>query len=164
MEIKFKACAVFCSAIRKPDLGNAFGPIEGIFGAFAIAEDGHLHPFVREHDLLKLLDPADPAAVEELFVDVPDIYFSNLNGMETLPGTSDLVVVHNEAGALYRVDPATGEAAVLYGPPNDPPFLGADGMSRVGRTLYVVENGASRISCSPNLSGFDPAPARPFLL
>ncbi len=93
-----------------------------------------------------LPDPAAPGAVEEILVDVPDIYFSNLNGIETLPGTSDLVVVHNEAGALYRVDPATGEAAVLYGPPNDPPLLGADGMSRLGRTLYVVENAASRIA------------------
>lgn len=94
-----------------------------------------------------LPDPADPGAVEEIFVDVPDIYFSNLNGIETLPGTSDLVVVHNQAGALYRVDPATGEAAVLYGPPNgDPPLLGADGMSRRGRTLYVVENAASQIA------------------
>ena len=93
-----------------------------------------------------LPDPADPGAVEEILVDVPDIYFSNLNGIETLPGTSDLVVVHNEAGALYRVDPTTGAATVLYGPPNDPPLLGADGMSRLGRTLYVVENGASRIA------------------
>jgi len=94
----------------------------------------------------RLPDPADPASVEEIFVDVPDISFSNLNGIETLPATSDLAVIHNQAGALYRVDPATGEAAVLYGPPNDPPLLGADGMSRLGQTLYVVENGASRIA------------------
>lgn len=100
-----------------------------------------------------LPDPADPGSVEEIFVDVPDIYFSNLNGIETLPGTSDLVVVHNEAGALYRVDPTTGEAAVLYGPPDDPPLLGADGMSRLGRTLYVVENAASRIA----VIQFDPS-------
>jgi sugar lactone lactonase YvrE len=100
-----------------------------------------------------LPDPADPGAVEEILVDVPDIYFSNLNGIETLPGTPELVVVHNEAGALYRVDPATGEAAVLYGPPHDPPLLGADGMSRLGRTLYVVENAASRIA----VIEFDPS-------
>ncbi len=100
-----------------------------------------------------LPDPADPGAVEEILVDAPDIYFSNLNGIETLPGTSDLVVVHNQVGALYRVDPATGEAAILYGPPNDPPLLGADGMSRLGRTLYVVENAAGRIA----VIRFDPS-------
>lgn len=95
----------------------------------------------------RLPDPAEPGAVEELDVDVPDIDFSNLNGIETLPGTSDLVAIHNEAGSLYRVNTATGETSVIYGPPNgDEPLLGADGTSRLGRTLYVVENGASRIS------------------
>lgn len=94
----------------------------------------------------KLLDPNEPGVVTEIAVDVPDIYFSNLNGIETMPGGHELIVVHNEAGALYRVDPATGGAVVLYGPPYDPPLLGADGMSRLGNTLYVVENGASRIS------------------
>jgi sugar lactone lactonase YvrE len=93
-----------------------------------------------------LPDPADLGAVEEIPVDVPDIYFSNLNGIETMPGNSGLIVVHNELGALYRVDPASGDATVLYGPPNDPPLQGPDGMSRLGRTLYVVENAASQIS------------------
>jgi sugar lactone lactonase YvrE len=90
--------------------------------------------------------PADPDAVEEVPVDVPDLYFSNLNGIETMPGNTGLILVHNQYGGLFRFDPATGDLAVLYGPPNDPPLEGADGMSRLGRRLYVVENLAQRIA------------------
>ena len=61
-------------------------------------------------------------------------------------GNSALIVIHNELGSLYEVDPATGHATLLYGPPDDPPLQGPDGMSRLGRTLCVVEDGASRIS------------------
>lgn len=110
--------------------------------------------FIGEPRLFKVVlgaggalpDPGDPHAVEEIPVDVPDIYFSNLNGIETMPGGSELIVVHNELGSLFRVDPATGDATLLYGPPNDPPLSGPDGMSRLGRTLYVVENAAGRIA------------------
>jgi sugar lactone lactonase YvrE len=110
--------------------------------------------FIGEPRLFKVVlgpggslpDPADPGSVEELAVDVPDIYFSNLNGIETLPGTGDLALIHNEAGAIYRVDTTTGETTVIYGPPHDAPLQGADGMSRLGRNLYVVENGAGQIS------------------
>lgn len=63
-----------------------------------------------------------------------------------MPGNSALIVIHNELGSLYEVDPATGHATLLYGPPDDPPLQGPDGMSRLGRTLCVVEDGASRIS------------------
>ena len=42
-----------------------------------------------------LPDPADPDAFEEIQVDVDDIYFSNLNGIETMPGNAELIVVHN---------------------------------------------------------------------
>ena len=110
--------------------------------------------FIGEPRLFKVVlgpggalpDPADPDSVEELDVDVPDIYFSNLNGIATLPGTSDLAVIHNEAGAIYRVNTTTGETTMIYGPPHNDPLQGADGMSRLGRSLYVVENGASQIS------------------
>lgn len=95
-----------------------------------------------------LPDPSDVSAVEQIVVEqVPDIDFSNLNGIETMPGDSELILVHNSAGALYRFDPETGETAVIYGPDNgDDALVGADGMSRLGTTLFVVENGASRIA------------------
>ncbi len=93
-----------------------------------------------------LPDPGDPAAVVEIAVDVEDVYFSNLNGIETMPGGAELVLVHNELGSLYRADPETGDATLMYGPPNDPPLEGPDGVVRSGNTLYVVENAASRIA------------------
>lgn len=108
-------------------------------------------PFCGEPRLFKvalepgggLPDPGDPGAIVEVPVDVPDIAFSNLNGIETMPGTDELIVAHTTAGALYRVDPETGEAAVLY---DDPPLVRPDGMVRLGRTLYVLENAAGRIA------------------
>ncbi len=93
-----------------------------------------------------LPDPADPGAVVEIQVDVPDIAFANVNGIETMPGNAELIVAHTTAGALYRVDPTSGEASVLYGPPNDPPLVRPDGIVRLGTTLYVNENAASRIA------------------
>ena len=87
--------------------------------------------------------PDDPDAAEEIAVDVDDIAFSNLNGIETMPGSNELIVAHTTAGALYRVDPDTGEAVVLY---DDPPLVRPDGMVRLGLTLYVSENAASRIA------------------
>lgn len=93
-----------------------------------------------------LPDPADPGAVVEIQVDVPDIAFANVNGIETMPGNADLIVAHTTAGALYRVDPTSGETSVLYGPPNDPPLVRPDGIVRLGTTLYVNENAASRIA------------------
>ncbi len=92
-----------------------------------------------------LPDPG-PSAFRPIDVAVPDIYFSNLNGIETMPGNAELIVIHNELGSLYRVDPASGEATLTYGPPNDQPLQGPDGMSRLGSTLYVVENAAAQIS------------------
>jgi sugar lactone lactonase YvrE len=94
----------------------------------------------------RLPDATDPGAVEAIPVGVPDVYFSNLNGIETMPGNAELVVVHNELGSLFRVNPTSGEATLLYGPPHDEPLMGADGMTRLGSTLYVVENAAARIA------------------
>ncbi len=94
-----------------------------------------------------LPDPADPGAVVEIQADgVPDIGFANLNGIETMPGSAELIVAHTTEGALYVVDPTSGEASVLYGPPNDPPLERPDGLVRVGTTLYVNENMAGRIA------------------
>ncbi len=94
----------------------------------------------------RLPDPADPGAVVEIPVDVPDEGFANVNGIETMPGNAELIVAHTTDGALYRVDPASGETSVLYGPPNDPPLERPDGIVRLGTTLYVNENAANRIA------------------
>ncbi|MFW2334621.1 SMP-30/gluconolactonase/LRE family protein [Ilumatobacter sp.] len=82
-------------------------------------------------------------AVEELPVGMPDIAFPNLNGIETTPDGRALVVAHNVQGTLYRVDPRTGDAAVVD---IDHSFAGPDGLVRQGRKLYVVEPGAARVA------------------
>lgn len=43
--------------------------------------------------------PDDPYAAVEIPVDVEDIAFSNLNGIETMPGNAELIVAHTTAGA-----------------------------------------------------------------
>ena len=82
-------------------------------------------------------------AGEEITVDVDDVAFSNLNGVETMPGNGELILAHTSQGVLYRLNPDSGELAVLY---DDLPLARPDGMVRVGRTLYVSENAASRIA------------------
>lgn len=94
----------------------------------------------------ELPDPGDPASVAEVVVYVDDVAFSNLNGIETMPGGAELIVAHTTAGALYRVDPDTGEATLVYGPPTNDPLVRPDGIVRLGRTIYVVENAAGRIA------------------
>ena len=85
-------------------------------------------------------------AIEEIAVDVPDLTFPNLNGIETAPWSGHILVNHTTAGAVFSVDPDTGSATEVYSGGAGEELLGADGMSRRGRTLYVVENGAARIA------------------
>lgn len=84
-----------------------------------------------------------PDRVVELPVDMPDISFPNLNGIETAPNNRALIVAHNVEGTLYRVDPSDGSAAVVD---VDHTFAGPDGMLRRGLDLYVVEPGATRVT------------------
>ncbi|NNL47348.1 MAG: hypothetical protein HKO76_03185, partial [Acidimicrobiia bacterium] len=82
------------------------------------------------------------SAVTELDVEVPDITFPNLNGVETLPG-GNLVVGHTAGQMLFAVDPADGSASAID---VGVPLVGNDGLIRRGSTLYVVENGLAQIS------------------
>lgn len=84
-----------------------------------------------------------PDGFEELPVDMPDIAFPNLNGIETTPDNRALIVAHNTEGTLYRVDGRTGAASLVD---IDHTFAGPDGMIRRGRTLYVVEPGEARVA------------------
>lgn len=61
------------------------------------------------------------------------------NGIETTPDGRALIVVNGPAGKLFRVDPKTGHATLitLRGASD---VLNGDGLVRVGRTLYVVQN------------------------
>ena len=88
-----------------------------------------------------------PPIVQELplsgdFVFIPGAF--NTNGIEATPDGQALIVVNSTDGALYRVDPPTGVAALIN--------LGGasltlgDGMLLVGHTLYVVQNFLNRIA------------------
>jgi sugar lactone lactonase YvrE len=67
----------------------------------------------------------------------------NLNGIEASANGSTLIVNHNALGALFTVNPATGESAEIAVDGLTP---GApDGLLLSGRTLWVVENAANRV-------------------
>lgn len=74
---------------------------------------------------------------------VPDLFFPNLNGIETLPGDNQLVVGHNSAEQLFTVNPSNGDAESLD---VGQPLPGNDGLTRRGSTLYVVQAGLAQVS------------------
>src|SRR2546423_4919406 len=63
---------------------------------------------------------------------------TNANGIVTTPDGRGLIVVQSNTGKLFRVDPRTGVTRVVdLGTESVP---NGDGLLRVGRTLYVVQN------------------------
>lgn len=85
----------------------------------------------------------DASSIEEVLLDVPDVAFPNLNGIETAPGGRGLIVAHTSLGSLFKINPKTGSSQQVD---VGVEFEGADGLARRGRTLYVVENGAARVA------------------
>lgn len=81
---------------------------------------------------------ADPGDFSEVVVDIPDVSFPNLNGIETTPSGRGLIVAHSTLSTLFRVDRRTGEAAQVR---IDTAFEGADGIRRQGRRLYIANGG-----------------------
>lgn len=70
------------------------------------------------------------------FVFEPDNF--NTNGIVATPDGSTLIVVNSALGALYTVDPDSGEAALIdLGGASVP---NGDGIELRGLTLYVVQN------------------------
>lgn len=81
--------------------------------------------------------PADAPVVELAIDEAPDIAFPNLNGIETLPGyPNKLIVCHTTESKLYFVDTETGVAV-----PDPVEIASCDGLVRSGNLLYVVEPG-----------------------
>ncbi|WP_217127398.1 SMP-30/gluconolactonase/LRE family protein [Streptomyces sp. AC558_RSS880] len=64
---------------------------------------------------------------------------NNANGIVSTPDGRDVIVVKSTPGELYRVSLRTGRATriALSGAEN---VVNGDGLVRVGRTLYVVQN------------------------
>jgi sugar lactone lactonase YvrE len=63
---------------------------------------------------------------------------TNANGIVTTPDGRGLIVVQSNTGKLFRVDPRTGATRLVDLGTGSVP--NGDGLLRVGRTLYVVQN------------------------
>jgi DNA-binding beta-propeller fold protein YncE len=62
----------------------------------------------------------------------------NANGIEATPNGAWLIVVNSTVGALYRVDPQTGEATQID--LGGASVAAGDGLLLQGSTVYVVRN------------------------
>jgi sugar lactone lactonase YvrE len=89
----------------------------------------------------------NPIVVEEMalgndFSFVPGGF--NANGIDATPDGKWLIIVNSATGALYRVDPATGDVfAIDLGTEL---LLSGDGILLDGKTLYVVQNSLNQIA------------------
>jgi sugar lactone lactonase YvrE len=68
----------------------------------------------------------------------------NLNGIVATPDGRTLLAVQTDAGRLWRIDPATGNAVQVD--LGGTALANGDGMLLVGRTLYVVQNSDNQIA------------------
>ena len=78
--------------------------------------------------------------------DVPTGAGNNLNGIAATPDGKTLIAVRGGSyGELYRIDPRTGESALISITGGD--VLNGDGLLLIGkRTLYVVKNRSNEIA------------------
>ncbi|MER5213557.1 superoxide dismutase [Streptomyces sp. NPDC002838] len=77
------------------------------------------------------------------WVQLPDV--NNANGIVGTPDGRGLIVVKSTPGELYHVDPKTGHATKIKLVGQDT-VVNGDGLWRIGRTLYVVQNRLNLIS------------------
>ena len=92
----------------------------------------------------------DPLEFETLATDLPDIAFPNLNGIETIPGSDDLVIAHSVGQVLFRVNTVDGQGELID---IGVSLFGADGLIRRGNDIFVVENQVAQVTqvkVSPN--------------
>jgi sugar lactone lactonase YvrE len=68
----------------------------------------------------------------------------NVNGIDATPRGDTLVIVQSNLGRLYRVEAATGNAALIALTGGD--VTQGDGILLGGRTLYAVQNRMNRIA------------------
>ncbi|WP_329336842.1 superoxide dismutase [Streptomyces sp. NBC_00663] len=77
------------------------------------------------------------------WVQLPDV--NNANGVVPTPDGRGLIVVKSTPGELYRVDPRTGHATRITLVGQDS-VVNGDGLWRIGRRLYVVQNRLNLVS------------------
>lgn len=68
----------------------------------------------------------------------------NSNGIEATASGKSLIVVNSTVGALYRVDPQSGEAALID--LGGGSVANGDGILLKGNTLYVVQNQLNQVA------------------
>lgn len=88
------------------------------------------------------LPQADATSVLPLSGDLSYGEGFNVNGIVAAP--AGLVVVHSGEGQLYRVDPASGEAALID--TGEVSVSGGDGLELDGQTLHVVRNRSNLVA------------------
>lgn len=77
------------------------------------------------------------------WVQLPDV--NNANGVVGTPDGRALIIVKSTPGELHRVNPRTGHATRITLVGQDT-VVNGDGLWRVGRTLYVVQNRLNLVS------------------
>jgi hypothetical protein len=78
----------------------------------------------------------------------------NLNGIVASPNGKVLIAVQTNTGKLFRIDPATGATQLVD--LGGASLSNGDGLLLQGKTLYVVQNVANRITVlqlAPDLAG-----------
>jgi sugar lactone lactonase YvrE len=75
---------------------------------------------------------------------IPNEAGNNLNGIAATPDGETLLAVQTNAGRLWRIDPATGQAVQVD--LGGTALTNGDGLLLVGRTLYVVQNQLNQIA------------------
>ena len=91
-------------------------------------------------------DLPDPSAVQALTLigDWQQGTGNNANGIDATPDGKTLIVVNSSLGALFRVDPDTGEAQLID--LGGETVTAGDGILLDGMTLYVVRNRLNQIA------------------
>jgi sugar lactone lactonase YvrE len=91
--------------------------------------------------------PPEPIEVQEIplggdYVFTPDDF--NANGIDATPNGRTLIIVNSVDGALYTVDPTSGEATLID--LGGESVLNGDGILLRGKTLYVVQNFLNQVA------------------
>lgn len=83
-----------------------------------------------------------PLSGDYQFISTPGAF--NANGITAAPNGKDLIIVNSADGALYNVDPTTGDATRID--LGGASVVNGDGILLQGKTLYVVQNFFNQIA------------------
>lgn len=108
-----------------------------VVGSLALAADGTLYATDSVAPEIWRLDAGATAA--RLFLSHPD--FVSLQGLALVEGDRTLIVA-DYANGLWRIDTATGRAA-LVPPPEQTTLFGIDGLTAAPEGLVAVQNGVN---------------------